>query len=301
MVLFPHLRLFRDIAQTRSISKAAQINGISQSAASQQVQETEKHLGVVLFDRSTRPVRLTDAGQLYYDLCRDILRREEQFQADVDLIRGTITGEVRVASIYSVGLSEMSGLQADFQQRYPQTRLVVDYMRPDKVYEAVQHDHADLGLVSYPEGSRELAVIPWREEEMAVAAAPAHPLASRPTLRPADLDGVPYIGFDEELTIRRELDRYFHRHGVELNIAMQFDNIEMVKEAVALGSGVSVLPTRVLTADIEQGRIVSIPIQAPDLVRPLGIVHRRRKKFGRAAQAFLDLLQGKDAPEPVAA
>lgn len=300
-MLFPNLRLFRDIAQTRSISKAAQINGISQSAASQQVQETEKHLGVVLFDRSTRPVRLTDAGQLYYDLCRDILRREEQFQAEVDVIRGTVTGEVRVASIYSVGLSEMSGLQAEFQQRYPQTRLVVDYMRPDKVYEAVQHDHADLGLVSYPEGSRELAVIHWREEQMSVAVAPAHPLASRPLVTPEDLDGVPYIGFDEELTIRRELDRYFHRCGVELNIVMQFDNIEMVKEAVALGSGVSVLPSRVLAADVDQGRLVSVPIQASDLVRPLGIVHRRRKKFGRAAQAFLDLLQGKDAPEPVAA
>jgi DNA-binding transcriptional LysR family regulator len=301
VVLFPQIRLFRDIAQTRSISKAAAINKISQSAASQQLHEFEKHLGVVLFDRSIRPVGLTDAGRLYYEFCRDILRREEQFQAELDSIRGGVTGEVRVASIYSVGLSEMSGIQAEFGRRYADARLSVEYMRPDKIYEAVQQDDVDLGIVSYPEASRELAVIPWREEEMTVAAAPWHPLASRAVLKPEDLDSVPYVGFDEELTIRQQLDRYFNRCGVELNIVMQFDNIQMVKEAVALGSGISVLPARNLRVDVEQGRLVSIAILAPDLVRPLGIVHRRRKKFGRAAQAFLDLLQGKETPEPVAA
>jgi DNA-binding transcriptional LysR family regulator len=299
VVLFPHLRLFRDVAQTRSISKAAQLNKISQSAASQQVHEMEKHLSTVLFDRSTRPIRLTEAGRLYYDFCRELVRREEQFQAELDAIRGGVKGDVRVASIYSVGLSEMSGLQADFSRRYPDASLSVDYMRPDKIYEAVQQDRADLGIVSYPEGNRELSAIPWREEKMTVAAAPSHPLAGKLVLEPHDLEGVPYIGFDQELTIRRELDRYFNRHGVELNIVMQFDNIQMVKEAVTLGSGVSVLPARNLRVEVEQGRLVSIPILAPDLVRPLGIVHRRRKKFGRAAQAFLDLLQGKEAPEPV--
>jgi DNA-binding transcriptional LysR family regulator len=300
VVLFPQIRLFRDIAQTRSVSKAALMNGISQSAASQQLQELEKHLGVVLLDRATRPMSLTEPGRLYFDLCRDIVRREEEFQAELDTLKGSVSGEVRVASIYSVGLSEMSDLQAEFGRRYPGVTLQVDYMRPDKVYAAVIADHADLGLVSYPEATRELAAIEWRREEMTVAAAPFHALASRPVLKPEDLDGVPYIGFDEELTIRRELDRYFHKQGVELNIVMQFDNIQMVKEAVALGSGVSVLPARVLRMDVEQGRLVSIPILAPDLVRPLGIVHRRKKRFGRAAQVFLDLLQGKEAPQPVA-
>jgi DNA-binding transcriptional LysR family regulator len=299
VVLFPQLRLFRDIAQTRSVSKGAQMNGISQSAASQHIHDLEKHLGVVLFDRSTRPVTLTEAGRLYADLCRDVLRREEELRAALDELTGAVEGEVRVASIYSVGLSEMSELQGEFTRRYPGARLHVDYMRPDKVYEAVLRDHADLGLVSYPEGSRELTVLPWRKEEMTVAAAPWHPLARRPVLKLEDLNGVPYIGFDEELTIRRELDRYFHKAGVDLNLVMQFDNIQMVKEAVAIGSGISVLPARVLRADVEQGRLKSIPILAPDLFRPLGIVHRRRKRFGRAAQAFLDLLQGKEVSLPV--
>ena len=98
---------------------------------------------------------------------------------------------------------------------------------------------------------------------------------------------------------RRELDRFFREQGIEMRMAMQFDNIQMIKEAVALGSGISILPARTMLAEVEQGRLVAVPLHAPDLVRPLGIVHRKRKKFNRAAQSFLELLQ--EAPDRVGA
>ncbi|MCU1273010.1 MAG: transcriptional regulator, LysR family, partial [Bryobacterales bacterium] len=203
-----------------------------------------------------------------------------------------------VASIYSVGLSEMSRLQEQFVSRFPNAQLHVDYLRPDKVYEAVLTDQADVGLVSYPVGTKDLAVIPWREEEMTVAAPPSHPLAQRPVLLPADLVGQDFIGFDEDLSIRRELDRFFREQGIEMRLTMQFDNIQMIKEAVALGSGISILPARTMQAEIAQGRLVSIPLHAPELVRPVGIVHRKRKRFSRAEQSILELLL--EQPEPVA-
>ena len=274
----------------KSISRGAALSGISQSAASQQIQELERQLGVTLFDRSTRPLALTEAGKLFFDLCRDVLRREEQFQVQLENLKGLVEGAVRVASIYSIGLSEMSRVQEEFTARFPNAQLHVDYLRPDKVYEAVLADQADLGLVSYPAGSKDLAVIPWREEEMTVAAQPSHPLAQKPVLLPADLNGQDYVGFDEDLMIRRELDRFFREQGIEIHVAMQFDNIQMIKEAVALGSGISILPARTMQAEIAQGRLVSISLHAPDLVRPIGIVHRKRKRFNRATQAFLELL-----------
>src|SRR5262249_19846927 len=166
-------------------------------------------------------------------------------------------------------------------------------------YEALLADQADLGLVSYPVATKELSVIPWREEEMVVAAAATHPLASKPVLLPADLNGQDFISFDEDLSIRRELDRCFREEEIEIHLAMQFDNIQMIKEAVALGSGISILPARTMLAEIEQGRLVAIPLHAPGLVRPVGIVHRKRKKFNRATQSFLDLLQEAPDREPV--
>src|ERR1022692_2294482 len=202
------------------MSKGAAHCGVSQSAASQHVQEVERRLTVTLFDRSKRPLELTAAGRLYAEFCRDVLRREEEFGLVLEALKRDVEGTVRVASIYSIGLTEMSRLQEEFSTRYPTTNLQVEYMRPDKIYEAVRDDTADLGLVSYPEPSREIAVIPWRDEEMQVAVPPSHPLAERAEVFPADLKGENFIGFDDDLQIHRELDRFFRTHGIEVNLLM---------------------------------------------------------------------------------
>jgi DNA-binding transcriptional LysR family regulator len=275
------------------MSKGAEHCGVSQSAASQHVQEVERRLGVPLFDRTKRPLELTDAGALYHDYCRDVLRREEELGLALESLRGEVAGTVRVASIYSIGLSEISRLQEEFAARYPAVQLDVQYMRPDKIYEALRNDTADLGLVSYPESSREVAAIPWRNEEMQVAVPPSHPFAERAEVYPRDLEGQDFIGFDEDLKIRREIDRFLRAQGIEVNLVMHFDNIQMIKEAVALGSGVSILPARTMQAEVAQGRLVAAPLNAPELVRPVGVVHRKRKKLNRAAQAFLEVLVGR--------
>lgn len=284
------LKLFRDIAQSRSFSKGAALNAVSQSAASQHVQELETGLGVALLDRSTRPLVVTPAGHLYADYCRDVLRRREEFQVALDLLMQEVEGTVRVASIYSVGLSEMVQLEQEFGRRQPEAKLEVEYLRPEKVYASVLADAADLGLVSYPEPSREIRVIPWRMEEMVVAASPFHPLAGKHVLRGEDLEGVDFIGFDDDLPIAREIERYLTSQGIKVNIALHFDNLQMIKEAVAHRVGVSIMPARIMNDEIAQGRLVPIPLAAPELYRPLGIIHRKKKRFYPAAQAFLDLL-----------
>ena len=144
-----------------------------------------------------------------------------------------------MASIYSIGLSEMTRLREEFGARHPAASLQVEYIRPEKVYEAVRDGAADLGLVRYPRSSREIAARPWRNEQMQLAVAPSHPLAERAEVYPADLNGQDFIGFDEDLSIRRELDRFLRSQGVTVNLVMHFDNIQMIKEAVALGSGVA--------------------------------------------------------------
>ena len=273
------------------------MNNVSQSAASQHVQDLEKWLSTQLLDRATRPLAVTPAGQLYADFCRDVLRRKEEFEAALDQMKHQVEGTVRVASIYSIGLSEMAQLEEEFSKRQPDAQLSVEYLRPEKVYSSVLADQADLGLVSYAEASREITVIPWREEEMLVATAPDHPLARRRQLTPNDLNGIEFIGFDEDLPIRREVDRFFREKGIEVTRTLHFDNLQMIKEAVAHGVGVSILPARIMRDEVMQGRLVAIPIAASKLFRPLGIIHRKRKHFHLAAQAFLELLQEKPSAE----
>jgi len=254
-------------------------------------------MGVTLLDRSRRPLTITAAGQLYLEYCREVLRRKEQFEGALEQLKNAVEGTVRVASIYSVGLSEMVELEQEFARRQPSASLEVEYLRPEKVYEAVLADDADLGLVSYPEPSRDITVIPWRQEEMVLAASPYHELAARAEdghnrgrIKPEELNGVDFIGFDDELPIRREVDRFLRSHGVEVNQILHFDNLQMIKEAVAHQVGVSIMPARVLLDEMRQGRLIAIPIEAPELYRPLGIIHRRRKRFPRVAQEFLNLL-----------
>ena len=288
---YENLKLFKDIALTRSFSRGAGLSNVSQSAASQHVQDLERTLGTILLDRSTRPLVVTPAGQLYGDFCRDVLRRKEEFEVALDRLKQDVQGTVRVASIYSVGLSEMAQLEEEFSRRQPKAHIEVEYLRPEKVYAAVLADEADLGLVSYPEGSREITVIPWRREQMVLAAAPDHALARRGRIKAADLNGVDFIGFDDELPIRREVDRFLREHNIEVTQTLHFDNLQMIKEAVAHHAGVSILPARILRDEVAQGRLVAIPLAAAELFRPLGIIHRKKKRFHAAAQAFLDLLR----------
>ncbi len=289
---FDRLKLFRDIALSRSVSKGASMNGISQSAVSQYLQDLEQRMGIELLDRGTRPLTVTEAGKLYLEMCRDTLNRRDEFQVSLDLLKGQVEGTVRVASIYSVGLSELSRLEKEFLRRYPQARIEVQYLRPEKVYEAVVTDRADIGLLSYPEATKEVTVLPWRQEQMAIAASPYHPLARDSEVSPQDLDGVDFIGFDEDLPIRKDIDRFLREHHVHVNVTLHFDNIQMIKEAVAHGSGVSIMPARVMEEEVAQGRLVPIRIAGFELFRPVGIVHRRKKRFHRAGQALLELLQG---------
>ncbi len=285
-----HLKLFKDIASRRSITQGARANQVSQSAASQHIQELEKRFGVPLIDRSRRPIELTEAGRLYFEFCRDVLARKEEFDTAIERLRSRVEGLVRVASIYSVGLAEVSRWAREFQHRYPDVQLEVEYLRPERVYEAVLADAADLGIVSYPESSRELEVIPWRKEVMLVVTRPEDPLAFNTFLDPRELEGREFIAFDDDLPIAREIRRYLRAHGVQPKIVMHFDNVVMIKEAVALGTGISLLPEPVIQEDLAQDKLVGIPLKSPGLYRPLGIIHRRRKRLNRATGAFLELL-----------
>lgn len=292
-----HLQLFRDIAQTRSISRGAELNGLTQSAASQAVQELERRLGVQLLDRSRRPLNVLPAGQLLFDFAREVLRRRQDLLAQLEELKHERHGLVRVAAIYSVGLSEMARLEEEFRKRMPGVRIEVSYLRPEKVYQAVAEDRVDLGLVSYPASTREVAAVPWREEPMVVACNPQHRFARRRSIPVGELAGEPFIGFDEDLPISREIERFLKEHGVRVEVALRFDNIQSMKEALRIERAVAILPLPMLAADVAEGRLVAVRLEEP-LTRPLGVLQRRKKTMTRAARVFLEVLRQAASQQP---
>ena len=290
-MLFGECKLFRDVAECRSFSKAAARNDISQPAATQSVKELEKRLAVTLIDRSTRPIGLTPAGELYSGLCRDVLVRAADFTAALENLQTGGMPAVRVASIYSIGLSEASRLREEFNRVMPGAQLLIDFLHPAEVYAAVLSGQVDFGFLSYPEARRGIKVVGWRKEQMTVALYPAHPLAKRQRIVAADLNGQSFVAFDADVPIRRELDHFFAANGVRVSITAHFDNIQSIKEAVAMGSGISILPARTMEAEVKQGRLASVPLDVPGLVRPTAVIHRADRKLSRTARALLRLVR----------
>jgi DNA-binding transcriptional LysR family regulator len=284
------LKLFCDIVGRRSFSRAAAENGISQSGASQVVNTLEEELGVKLLDRTRRPFVLTPEGEIYYDGCRKMVQQYFALEEQVKTLSAEVAGRVSVASIYSIGLSHMNRFVQSFLKLHPKANVRVQYQHPDRVYELVETDQVDLGLVSFPKSTRAIKATLWREEPMVLVCAPQHPLASKEKIALTDLQDVEIVAFESDLEIRAEIDRALEAAGVEVKVAMEFDNTETIKRAVEINAGVSLLPEPTVDREIAAGALLAKPLMGTELKRPIGIIQRRGKELGQTAQRFMRLL-----------
>jgi DNA-binding transcriptional LysR family regulator len=286
------LQVFCEVVRLQSFSRGAAACGISKSAASQLIRHLEDAIEVELIERKERPLRPTREGEIYYRGCQELLHRYRLVLDEVRRVRKEVAGLVRVASIYSVGLHTLNRFIQNFMARNPGTTVRIEYLHPNRVYTAVLNDEADIGVTSYPKASRILAIIPWLEEEMALACHPEHPLARKRRIKPSDLDGQRFVAFDRDLPIRREIDRALKQHGVTVEMASEFDNIETIKQALEISNAVSILPRASIAREVERGTLAQAPIEMLDLRRPVGIIHKKRKKLTPTAALFIESLTG---------
>lgn len=288
-----HLRnveIFCDTVSHRSFSKAAELRGISQPTVSQAIHQLEEKLGVALFDRSQRPLELTQAGQVFHDGCRKLLEGYRELEDQLQHLNGVVAGRVRLASIYSVGLLQMAVYTQEFEQRYPDVELRLNYLHPDEVYAQIRRDDADLGIVSFPRDGGDIGCIPWVDQEMCMVVAAQHPLADLPAVPLNELDGGDFVSFTTDLTIRRETDRLLKSHRVTVHHVHEFDNVETIKRAVEIGAGVAILPLPTVRREMEQGLLKAVPFEDLQFTRPLGVIHKRHKHLSAAAERFVELL-----------
>lgn len=293
-----NVEIFCDVALLRSFSRAAEAHSVSQPSVSQAVGQLEKHLETVLIDRSKRPLELTPAGEMFYAGCRAILDEFRHLEDSVREVGGKISGKLRVAAIYSVGLLQMEGILKQFQQQFPDVEVYWNYLHPEEVYDRVLHDEADLGLISFPREGGPLSSIPWQEQKMVLVVSPGHRLAEQESVSVTDLSGEDYVAFTQDLQIRKIMDKWFRQARLTVRIVHEFDNVENIKRAVEIGSGVSFLPAPTVRREVVFGSLKAITLRDVDWKRPLGIVHRRHKTLSNAAQKFVELLlQDQDEEE----
>lgn len=267
---------------------------MTQSAASQSVQHLEEFLGVKLIDRTKRPFILTAEGQKFFDGLGGVIR---QFDALVDEVRvgqgasAPVTGQVMVASIYSMGLSYLPTLQEEFQKQFPSATMNYHLAHPHEVYRMVEQGTVDFGMVSYPENTQTIQSALWRDEPMVLVASPRHRLAMESSpIQPSDLSQVALVAFASNLRIRQEIDKELRNLGITMRIAVELDNIDSVKHAAVVNSGVAILPKLTVQSELASGSLKLLNCERLNLTRPLGIIQRRDVSMSRAARTFVDLI-----------
>jgi DNA-binding transcriptional LysR family regulator len=293
-------KVFSDLAETSSFSQAARINSVTQSAVSQQIKALEQRFGAQLIERGKRNFSLTVEGRVFLGAAREILAVVGDLDARLGEMRETIAGELRLATVLSVGLHELPPYTRQFIRQHPQVKIHTDYLRSAEVYAAVLSGKVDAGFVAYPVPRRGLACeVIWRDR-LVVACSPSHRLARRARVALSDLSGQKFIAFAADQPTRKALDRALRASRVSIRPEMAFDNVETVKRTVEIGDALSILPETTLVNERRAGSLVSIEITGADIWRPVGVITRRSRVCPPALLKFLDLLRAGQTPSKLA-
>lgn len=285
------LKVFCDLTETESFTKAAQINGVTQSAVSQTISSLERQFKSLLIERSKKNFRLTAEGEVLYDFSKQILQTYDALHSKLQEIKEIISGNIRVATIYSIGLHVLPPYVKEFLKKFPTVNVHVEYRRPNQVYEDVLGNVVDLGLVAYPVRDPKLEIINIRKDPLVLICHPNHQFAKQKSIKAKVLNGSKMVSFDRDIPTRKALDKLLKEHGVSVDHVMEFDNIETVKRAVEIDSGVAIVPQETIRAEVANGTLAGIRIEESDFFRTLGVIHKKNKVLSPAIKQFIALLK----------
>lgn len=285
------LKVFCDLTETESFTKAAQINHITQSAVSQQISSLERQFKSLLIERSKKKFRLTREGQVLYEASKQIVQTYESLHSRLQELKDIISGTVRVATIYSIGLHDLPPYIKRYLKSYPTVNVHVEYRRANQVYEDVLGNVVDMGLVAYPSRDPKLELVPLKKEPMVLICHPQHPLAKSKSIKASAIAGHKFVAFEPDIPTRKAIDKVLRDHGVQIMPVMEFDNVETVKRAVEIDAGVAIVPQGTVTQEVQKQTLVAIPIDDADLHRPIAAIYKKNKVLSTAMKQFVALLR----------
>ena len=286
------LKVFCDLAETESFTKAAQINNVTQSAVSQQISSLERQFKSLLIERSKKKFRLTREGQVLYEYSKQIIQSYDSLHNRLQEIKDIISGTIRLATIYSIGLHDLPPYLKKFLKLFPTVNVHVEYRRANQVYEDVLSNVVDLGLVAYPTRDPKLELIPLRKDVLVLICHPQHPLAKNKSIKLSQLSGEKFISFEPDIPTRKAIDKILKDHGVTVQTVMEFDNIETVKRAVEIEAGISIVPQATVLQEVAKQTLVEVRIEGVELFRPLAALYKKNKVLSPAMKQFLHILKG---------
>jgi DNA-binding transcriptional LysR family regulator len=285
------LKVFCDLSETESFTKAAQINGVTQSAVSQQISSLERQFKSLLIERSKKKFRLTREGQVLYEYSKQIIQTYDALGSKLQEIKDIVSGNIRVATIYSIGLHDLPPYIKRFLKDYPTVHVHVEYRRANQVYEDVLGNVVDIGLVAYPVKDAKIETVALRKDALVMIAHPQHPFAKLKGIKLKAIAGQKFIGFEPDIPTRKALDKILKEYNIEVKTVMEFDNIETVKRAVEIDAGISIVPETTITQEVSKQTLISVPFEDVEVYRPLAVIYKKNKVLSPAMRQFISILK----------
>lgn len=282
------LKIFIDLFNTGSFSKCAEKNFLTQPAVSQKIKHIEDEIKTPLIIRKKKNIKLTPAGKIFYEKSKKIIDEFKLMASEIKSLAGTVHGTLKVASIYSVGLYELNENIKNFIKKYPSVNLDIEFSQSSKIYEDILNENIDLGFIAYPERHHGIEIIPFKKEELVLVVHPKNKLSGNTVLELKEIGNLPFIGFAQGVPTGDAIKEILKKHNIDVRIKMEFDNIELIKRAIEINQGVSILPSITVEHEANHNLLRPINFKGLKLIRPLGIILKKNRLLSLAAKKFID-------------
>ena len=283
------LRYLVALAEEQNFTRAAAREHIAQPALSQQIRRLEDEVGLVLVERTTRHMSLTDAGALLVTRARRIMAELDAAGDELEALKGMDVGRVRVGAMHTMGPIDVSLALAIFHERHPGVELTVREESSEELAEMIRDDELDLAFLSVTERieSHALALHQLVSEELVVVLSPDHRLAGRRRLRMAELSDQEFISYRPGARLRELLFAAGRHAGFEPRVKLESNESQRVRRLVARGMGVAILPRS--DAVSPGAEVAVLTLSDPPLSRDITLAWRQERRHPPAVTEFLTL------------
>ena len=289
-----HLVYFEAVARHQHVSQAAAELSVAQPAVSRQIRDLENELGVALFERVGRNVRLTDAGYALLDHVRIVLAQLEAARAEMRERVGLHSGRAAIGAPPSVGVQLLPPILAQFNQQYPRLQLVLREGGTQTMLSLLETGEVDLAVVTLPVARRGLHVTTLFSEELVIVVAPSHPLAARKHVALAGLSGEAFLLYPRGYGMREQTLLACAQAGFTPRIVLDGGEMDMVLRMAELGLGIALMPRLALQGNT---RLTALPVSDQRLTRTMALVSREDRALAPAARALRDFLEQELVPQ----
>ena len=288
---FEQLRTFQQVCRLKSFSRAAEKLGVTQPAISAQIRSLEKEVGARLFDRDGGKVTFTAAGRLFAPFAEHCLQCQSHIFVAVNELYRSARGEVSVSASEATSLYVLPSVFAQYKKHYTRVNLNIVRAEHQRSLEAVMNRDVDFAIVSTPVKDPRLVVHVIHRDDIVLAVAPAHPLATRDTIKPDEMLQYPLLLLKQGRQ-RTLLNNFFDSFDAHPRIAMELDSSELLKRLICAELGMGVLPRINVMDDVHSGLLRTVKVDGMRLHRELALIFRKDRTLSHAAQVFLEIATG---------